>query len=481
MDKKAYLTTTLPYVNAAPHIGFALELVQADAVARYLRLQGREVFFNTGTDEHGTKIYRNARAEGKDPQQYVDESAARFEKLVEALNVDLQSGRFIRTTDPAHMAAAQEFWRRCDAAGDIYKAQYRVKYCVGCELEKTESELMDGKCSLHPNLEIEEREEENYFFRFSNYQKKLLELYSRYSDFVIPAHRQTEIRNFVAEGLKDFSISRLKEKMPWGVPVPGDDTHVMYVWFDALVNYVSTLDWPGDEKRFKKFWGTEKEPNAIQFAGKDNLRQQSAMWAAMLMSAGLPPSRHIVIHGFITSGNEKMSKSRGNVIDPFEVAEKYGVDALRYWLLREVPTFEDGDFTWERFKESYNAHLANGLGNLTARVMKLAEENLEVPPALSDSMPPDGYEDAFEIFDLKRAADAIWARIQSLDKRINDEEPFKLVKTDERKGKALIAELVSELGRIAALLAPFLPDASEKIKEAVRANKKPDTLFPRTE
>ncbi len=474
MAKKAYLTTTLPYVNAAPHIGFALELVQADAIARDLRAQGHEVFFNTGTDEHGTKIYENARAEGKEPQAYVNENTAHFLRLVESLGADLQAGRFIRTTDEDHMAAAQEFWRRCDAAGDIYKAKYATKYCVGCELEKTDSELEGGKCPIHPNLKIEEREEENYFFRFSKYQQPLLELYERYPDFVVPAHRQTEIRNFVADGLKDFSISRLKEKMPWGVPVPGDGSHVMYVWFDALVNYVSTLGWPADEKKFSEFWGTKEEPKAIQLAGKDNLRQQSAMWQAMLMSAGLPPSRHILIHGFITSGGEKMSKSRGNVIDPFEVVEKYGVDALRYWLLREMPTFEDGDFTWEGFKEAYNANLANGLGNLAARVMKLAEDNLSEPiPEFEPTL------HVIHGFEIKKAMDVLWVRIQKLDKKINDEEPFKLVKTDVEKGKALIAELVSELASIVRSLAPFLPTTSEKMSTAIQANKKPETLFPR--
>lgn len=478
MEKRTYLTTTLPYVNAAPHIGFALELVQTDVIARYRRLKGERVFFNTGTDEHGAKIYQNALGEGKDPQKYVDENAAHFKKLVSALNVDLQEGRFIRTTDADHVTAAQEFWRRCAAAGDIYKAKYATKYCVGCELEKTDSELEDGKCPIHPNLKIEEREEENYFFRFSKYQKALLTLYERYPDFVVPPHRQTEIRNFVAEGTKDFSVSRLKGKMPWGVPVPGDETQVMYVWFDALVNYVSTLGWPSDEKKFEEFWGTNDEPNAVQFAGKDNLRQQSAMWQAMLMSAGLPPSRQIVIHGFITSGGEKMSKSRGNVIDPFAVIEKYGTDALRYWLLRETPTFEDGDFTWERFKESYNAGLANGIGNLSARIMKLAEENLSGPVPVLEA----GFETSLlDRFEIDKAMSVVWLHIQELDKKINDEEPFKLVKVDAEKGKETIRSLVEELYRIGCVLEPFLPQTSEKIKEAIKKNKKPEALFPRVE
>ena len=319
--KKFYITTTLPYVNAAPHIGFALEIVQADVVARWKRLMGHEVIFNTGTDEHGLKIYKNALEEKKDPQAYVDENAAKFDSLKKGLN--LSYTHFIRTTDPEHMKAAQEFWKRCDSARDIEKKVYRVNYCVGCELEKTDSELTDGKCPIHPNLTLEAREEENYFFKFSKYGEKLLALYKDHPDFVLPATRLKEIETFVQGGLADFSISRLKSKMPWGVPVPGDETQVMYVWFDALINYISTLGWPKSGSDFETFWP------GLQIAGKDNLRQQSAMWQAMLLSAGLPPSKQIIIHGFITSGGQKMSKSLGNVIDPFEIVQTYGTDALR--------------------------------------------------------------------------------------------------------------------------------------------------------
>jgi methionyl-tRNA synthetase len=474
--KKFYITTTLPYVNAEPHIGFALEIVQADVIARYHSLLGEEVIFNTGTDEHGLKVYRKAQEEGKDIQKYADENAAKFGKLKEALNVDFTN--FIRTTDPHHIEAAQEFWRRCDKNGDIYKKNYKVKYCVGCELEKTESELSDGKCPIHPNLELETIDEENYFFRFSKYQKPLLELYEKYPDFVVPAHRLTEIKNFVKEGLQDFSVSRLKTKMPWGVPVPGDEDQVMYVWFDALVNYVSTLGWPGNEKNFENFWGTKEDPNALQIAGKDNLRQQSAMWQAMLMSAGLPTSRQIIIHGFINrEGGQKMSKSLGNVVSPFEIVEKYGTDALRFFLLHDVSPFEDSDFTWARFNESYNANLANGIGNLAARVMKLAEDNLSEPV----SLPIEVFLKLamLERFETGKAMDFIFGRIKELDKKINDEEPFKLVKAEPEKGKEMIRELVAELYRIAERLAPFLPATSEKIKEAVKANKKPENLFPR--
>lgn len=327
MNRKFYITTTLPYVNAMPHIGFALEIIQADVIARYHSLLGDNVFFNFGTDEHGQKIYKKALEEKKVPQNYVDEYAKKFDSLKKALN--LSYNNFIRTTNPKHMKAAQELWKICLENGYIEKGIYKAKYCVGCELEKQESELVDGTCPLHPDLKLEEIDEENYFFKFSKFQEYLLDLYKKYPDFVVPSHRLKEITNFVSSGLEDFSVSRLKEKMPWGIPVPNDNNHVMYVWFDALTNYISTLGWPKDMQNFTDYWGTKENPNAVQIAGKDNLRQQSAMWQAMLAAADLPPTRQILIHGFITSGGVKMSKSTGNIIDPFEYVEKYGTDALR--------------------------------------------------------------------------------------------------------------------------------------------------------
>ena len=286
MSTNFYITTTLPYVNAAPHVGFASEIVYADARARYERHLGKKIVFNTGTDEHGSKIWQKALENGRDPQEYVDEYAAKFDELKTML--DLSYTHFIRTTDESHKVAAQEMWRRVDANGYIYKKQYSVKYCVGCELEKTDSELVDGECPLHHGKKLELIEEENYFFKFSAFGEKLLNLYKDNPDFVVPQKRLNEITSFVEGGLQDFSISRLKEKMPWGVSVPGDDDHVMYVWFDALTNYISTLGWPTDTQNFEKFWGTKDMPNAIQIAGKDNLRQQSAMWQAMLLAADLP-------------------------------------------------------------------------------------------------------------------------------------------------------------------------------------------------
>lgn len=477
MPKARYITTTLPYVNADPHIGFALEIVQADILARHWASKGDDVFFNTGTDEHGVKILRKAQEQGIEPQAYVDEWAAKFRGLKDKLG--LYDGlHFIRTTDPHHEAAAQELWRRCEAAGDIYKKNYQVKYCVGCELEKTDSELQNGRCPIHPNLDIEIIDEENYFFRFSRYDKPLLDLYSRYPDLVVPDFRFNEIRAFVARGLEDFSVSRLASKMPWGVPVPGDDSQVMYVWFDALVNYISTLGWPEDSAQFERFWGKDYSPHALQVAGKDNLRQQSAMWQAMLMSAGLPPTRQIFIHGFITSGGQKMSKSLGNVIDPYAVVDEYGTDALRYFLARHIHPFEDSDFTMERFKEAYNADLVNGLGNLVARVMKLAETNLSEPVAI-DTAPDAGFDTVLDAFQFNRALEIVAERIQALDAKITAERPFSVVKEDPETGKRIIAECVREVAALAHLLAPVMPGTSAAILAAVKENKKPDNLFPR--
>jgi methionyl-tRNA synthetase len=470
MGRKISITTTLPYVNAVPHVGHALEFVQADILARYHRLKGDEVFFNTGTDEHGIKLLRKATDSGKEPQAYVDEYAAHFKSLISKL--DLSFDAFIRTTDPKHKSAAQEFWKRCSEKGDIYKKEYKVKYCVGCELEKMDSELVDGKCPDHPTTPIEDIEEENYFFRFSKYQDDLLALYESRPDFVVPVQRQNEIRAFVARGLKDFSISRLKKKMPWGVSVPEDEDHVMYVWFDALVNYISTLDWP-DEK-YAQWWPS------IQLAGKDNLRQQSAMWQAMLLSAGIEPSKQILIHGFITSGGQKMSKSVGNVIDPMELVEKYGADTLRYILARHVNPFEDTDLTHEMIHEMYTANLVNGLGNLVSRVMKLAETHLEKPIERPEEVGfPKEYTDALENFEFNKAMDYIWKRIGEADARMTTEEPFKVVKTNKEEGKRIISELATELYHVGRMLNPIMPQTSKLIKETVLANKKPETMFPR--
>ena len=477
MKKSVYITTTLPYVNGEPHVGHAMEFVRADIINRFKKIQGYDVFFNTGTDEHGLKIFEKAKENDVEVQAYVDEYAGHFKNILVDLHVDPEI-HFIRTTEPKHIKAAQEFWNRCKANGDIEKKNYKTKYCVGCELEKTDSELEDGRCVIHPNLEIEIREEENYFFKFSKFQQKLLDLYNSNPNFVTPSSRLNEIRAFLERGIEDFSISRLKDKMPWGVPVPDDEDHVMYVWFDALVSYISTLNWPNEEGNFEKYWA--KSDDIIQYAGKDNLRQQSAMWQAMLMSAGLPNSRHIVINGFITSGGQKMSKSLGNVINPREVIEVFGAEAFRYFVSRELSTFEDSDFTMEVFKQAYNSNLANGLGNLVSRIMKMAESNLDGPVEPQNDALHEEFTEALESFHIQKAMDHIWQEISKLDETIQKTEPFKLVKTNPEEAKKIISELVVKLSHIAHTLSPFMPETAESIKSLIRNNISPvQPLFPR--
>lgn len=491
-SKNFYITTTLPYVNSDPHIGFAMEIIQADIVARYKRLSGFNIFFNTGTDEHGVKIFEKAMSSKIPTQEYVDKYAERFKQLKERLNLSYTN--FIRTTDKNHIEAAQTFWKKCFENGDIYKGEYEIKYCIGCELEKHDSELTDGKCPIHPNLELQIRKEENYLFRQSKYQQQLLDFYEANPKFVIPEGRFNEIKSFVKAELRDFSISRLKEKMPWGISVPGDEEHVMYVWFDALVNYISTLGWPnevgdngGAADNFSAFWP------GVQVAGKDNLRQQSAMWQTMLMSASLPPSKQIFIHGFVNSGGQKMSKSLGNVINPFDITDEYGIDALRYFIAREFSPYEDSDFTIERFKEAYNANLANGIGNITSRILKMAtsyevdfdsvlaevsresEAGKSVKTEIFDSLASD-----IDDFNFAAASNKIWQKIAELDTSIQEKAPFKKIKVDKEGAIKDVENMLVELYKIAYALGPFLPDTSAKIIDLIESKTFPEVpLFAR--
>ncbi len=490
-SNKFYITTTLPYVNSDPHIGFAMEFVRADVIARYKNLLGYEVFFNTGTDEHGVKIFRNAEKQGIDTQKYVDGYAEKFKALVPMLNIS-SDVVFTRTTDEHHIKSAQAFWSKCKENGYIYKKNYTINYCVGCELEKTNSDLVDGKCPLHPNSEIELINEENYFFKFSSFQQKLLDLYEKNPEFVIPAHRLNEIKSFVSRGLEDFSISRLKTKMPWGIEVPDDGDHVMYVWFDALVNYISAIGWPDNMEKFNK-WHIETG-GMVQYCGKDNLRQQSAMWQAMLMAADLTPSKIIIIDGFITgAGGIKMSKSLGNTIEPDELVGQYGTDALRYYLLREVSPFEDSPFTKEMFKDAYNANLANGLGNLVSRVMKMAT-NYSVSISSEDYVDiikkdwikfielSSSYKTFLEGYNIKMAMDDIWIRISKLNESIQEKQPFKKIKINKEEAEKDLKDMLIELTIIAGHLLPFLPETSEKILELIKENKTPEKpLFLRVD
>ncbi|MFA6301088.1 MAG: methionine--tRNA ligase [Candidatus Paceibacterota bacterium] len=481
MEKNSfYITTTLPYVNADLHLGHALEFVRADVIARYEKLQGFEVFFNTGTDEHGMKIFEKAASLGEDPQEFVDESFSKFKESVKIFGMDEEILHFVRTTDEHHVAAAQEFWKRVSDNGYIYKKNYEAKYCVGCEETKSDSELVNGECPIHPGRPLEIIAEENYFFKYSAFGDKLLKFYEENPNFVIPDFRFNEIKAFISRGLQDFSISRLKTKMPWGIAVPGDEKHVMYVWFDALTNYISTLGWPEDKENFEKYW---VRGSPTQYCGKDNLRFQSAMWQAMLMAADLPNSHQIIINGFITAGEGiKMSKTLGNVSDPKEIVAEYGTDALRYFLLREISSFEDSPFTLERFKEAYNSGLANGLGNLSSRILTLSEKYLEKCPELPEKPDFGEYALFLEKFDIQKATNHVWDKIGELDRFIQETEPFKVIKVDEKKGKELISDMVVRLYEIAEMLNPLMPETSEKIKKLIRENKKPEKpLFLRKE
>ncbi|MBI2630688.1 methionine--tRNA ligase [Candidatus Nomurabacteria bacterium] len=467
-----YITTTIPYVNADPHIGFALELVQSDAIARYQRLIGREVFFSTGTDEYGQKIWEASQKQGKPVQEYVDHYAQVFLDLTKSLNLSVDN--FIRTTSKEHIEAAQKFWRLCDTRGDIYKKKYQGLYCVGCEKFIVEKDLIDGKCAFHPTLTPEMVEEENYFFRLGKYKEELLE-YLNGEKAIIPEWRRKEAIDFVENAIEDFSVSRSKERLTWGVPIPDDDTQVMYVWFGAFVNYISTLGWPNQKEKFEKFW-TQGE--TVQTAGKDMVKFQSVMWQGMLMSAGIKTTDIVVYHGFVTGeGGIRMSKSLGNVINPNDIVKEYGTDALRYFLLREISSFEDSPFTMERFKEAYNSGLANGLGNLVSRILTMAE-NYGVA-----FMAPDA-ETVFPIenFNIKEYADKIWAKIADADKKIQETEPYKLFKFDPSGAKKIITELTHELYQVALALQPLLPETAKKMIELIKNSKKPEKpLFLRKE
>lgn len=479
-QKYQYITTTLPYVNAPLHMGHALEFVRADILARYMKLMGYEVFFNTGTDEHGLKIYTNATDQGLTAQQFVDRGFETFTSQLAQFGM-IDELKFIRTTDEHHITAAQTFWKLVEKNGYIYKSQYNAKYCIGCESEKTDSELVDGKCPDHQNMELQTISEENYFFKYSAFTDRLLELYENHPSIVVPDFRLNEVREFVKQGLTDFSISRNTTKMPWGIPVPGDESQVMYVWFDALVNYISTLGWNGESsENFEKFW---INGNPIQYCGKDNNRFQSAMWQAMLMAAGIQNTHRVIVNGFITgAGGIRMSKSLGNGVDPRDIVEQYGTDALRMFMAKEISPWEDSPFTMERFAASYQANLVNGLGNLLSRVLTMAQ-NYDVDisdivfPSFADIAHP-----AYQQYDYAAVTADLWGEIADLDKYITDTEPFKKFKIDPDQARADVHHCITGLARISVLLQPIMPVTSEKMKELILKREKPsEPLFARVE
>ncbi len=468
--KKFYITTSIPYTNASPHVGFALEAIQADVLARYNRQLGKDVFFLTGTDEHGIKTLRVARELGRDPKDFADEVSGKFRDLTKALNIS--NDDFIRTTDEVkHKPAVEKLWKKLDASGDIYKKKYKGYYCPGCESFKTEKEITDGKCVIHLKpLEIVE--EENYFFKLSKYNKKIEELIISGELQVIPESKKNETLGMLKQGMEDVSFSRTKDKY-WGFEVPGDSEQVMYVWCDALPNYISAIGYAEENKQFKKYW-----PADVHCIGKDIMKFHTIFWPAMLLSAGLRLPKSIFVHGFLNVDGQKMSKSLGNVIDPFELVKKYGVDAVRYYLLREILPTEDGDFTYEKFEQRYNSDLAGGIGNLVARVLgisskidfKESKPSKEIIKKAEESK--EKYNTLLEEFKFNEALICIWELISHCDKYINEEKLW------ETKNPKVISDLFYAIKEIGNLLLPFIPETAEKIIKAIE-NKKSENLFPR--
>lgn len=478
-----YVTTAIPYVNARPHIGFALEIVLTDALARYHRLVGQRVWFLTGTDENSLKNVQAAEKEGIPTRELVERNAAHFEGLREPLNLSFD--QFIRTSsDPAHVAGVQKLWRAAAAHGDIYKRSYHGLYCVGCEQFYTEDELIDGLCPEHltrPDVV----EEENYFFRLSAYQDRLLQLIESGELRIEPRTRRNEVLSFIRMGLADFSISRsVARAHGWGVPVPDDPEQVMYVWFDALGNYITALDYAGEGPRYQEFW--VNNPNRVHVIGKGIIRFHAVYWPAMLLSAGVPLPTTIFVHGYVTVAGEKISKSLGNVIDPVELVREYGTDTTRYYLLREIPATEDGDFTLERFIRAHNNDLADQLGNLLNRVVSMVGRYVDgaVPGAgaLEDADQrlievADGLrarvDAAMERFAPHEALAAIWELVAAANKYVGDAEPWTLAKRRKAGGAdgaaaearlaTVLYTLVEALRLIAHYCYPFIPSTAEAL------------------
>lgn len=467
MEDKFYITTSIAYTNSAPHIGYALELVQADVIARFQRILEKDVLFLTGTDEHGIKVVKAAEKAGKNVKDFTDEISSKFRDLAKVLNIS--NDDFIRTTDEKrHWPTVQDIWKKLYNQGDIYKKKYKGLYCVGCEAFVKEKDLVNGECPTH-HQKPEEIEEENYFFKLSEYAERVRTALEDERVRIIPSSRKNEILSFIDQGVEDMSCSRSKENLKWGIPVPGDENQIIYIWFEALINYISALESSGKED----FW-----PADIHCIGKDIFRFHSLLWPAMLIAAGRETPKSVFVHGYITSNGEKMSKSLGNVIDPFELVKKYGVDPVRYYLLREFSPTEDGDFTYEKFEDRYNSDLAKGLGNLVSRVLKLLEK-VEIQ---NEGFKLDGeiektktnFGELLSELKFNEALASIWSLIGVCDRYIESVKPWE----DTENKKEEIASLIKAISEIEIMLRPFLPQTAEKIKDQLK-EKRADALFPR--
>lgn len=453
--QKFFLHSAIPYVNAAPHIGHAQEFIYADVIRRYQKLLGKDVLFLCGADENALKIVQAAEKAGLDPQKFTDIHQQEFLDLAAKLNVQFDVWQ--RGTDKErHFVSSQKLWELCAQNGDIYKKSYTGLYCVGCEVFYTTDELdKNGECPEHPGKKLDQVSEENYFFRLSKYQKFLEDLVSSDKLKIIPEIRKNEALTFIKKGLADFSISRSKERAKgWGVPVSRDPDQIIYVWFDALNIYQSGIGFGWNDEYYQKWW-----PAQVQVIGKGIFRFHVVYWPAILKSAGLKLPEKTFIHGYLTVDGQKMSKTLGNVVDPVKIIEKYGTDATRYYLLREIPSFSDGDFSESRFKDLYNADLANGLGNLIARVAKLCKKITITLPQITKFN--TDYQKKLEEFQFDQALAFLWKQITKVDKFINDNKPWKI--TDDKKLTEVLQKAVDEIENIAFHLQPFLPETAEKI------------------
>ncbi len=470
---KKYITTAIPYMNGDPHIGHAMDYCLADVCARYYRLLGDEVRLQAGADEHGSKIWQKAAQSDISVQDFVDERASIFAEFIKKLGVEYTD--YVRTTDAEHEKRVQEIWRRLEE--HIYLAKYEGWYCTGCERFITDKEYAEngGVCPDHQKS-YEKLSEENYYFRISDFKEQIREAILNDEMLILPEFRKKEILKLLDES-PDVSISRPRAQLEWGVPVPGDDTQVMYVWMDALSNYITVLGYP-DASDFNDWW-----PAAAQFVGKDILRFHAIIWPAMLLGLGLPLPKTLVSHGMVLADGQKMSKTIGNVIEPNAVIDKYGLDAFRYYFLRHIDTFSDSDFTWEKFENAYNNELANDLGNLVQRLAAMCKKNhVEVEQGQRFDFDID-YKTLMDKFEYSKAFDYVWGLVQGLNKRIDEEKPWMLAKQGEtEKLNSCLGGLVQDLLRVNQMLKPFIPNTASKI-EVVFAGEiqPPETpLFPKS-
>ena len=476
--KHYFITTSIPYINGEPHLGHAMEFIMGDVLARYARKNYGKVMLSMGTDEHGGKVAEKAQSLKKTPIALADEMSEKFRELAKTLFIS--NDRFIRTTDAGHEQRAGIIWEALEE--HIYKKNYVGLYCTGCEAFVTEAQAKEngGVCPDHKRP-YEKIEEENYFFKLSSFSEQIASKISDDSFRIIPESRKNEILNVFKEGLEDVSISRPKEKISWGIAVPGDSKQVMYVWFEALMNYITILGYP-ENQDFKDYW-----PADIQVIGKDILRFHAAIWPGMLLGLGLPLPKILYVHGFIKVDGQKMSKSLGNSIAPQEIIDKYGVDAFRYYFLRHIPSYDDGDFNWKRFEEVYNSELANELGNAVNRTVAMINKYQKgIIGDIPDSEHDIGqYEVSLNDCRFDKAIEEVWGQVRGLNQYIEEEKPWVLAKNnDEVHLREILAYMVSDLIEIAELLEPFMPETSQKIIYMFNTGViKPieGTLFPKHE